>query len=61
MDVEGGEIPILERMLETMDLYSDDIEIIVELSIASDSVEWSKRNRIFMDDIANLLAGRRLW
>jgi hypothetical protein len=61
MDVEGGEIPILERMLETMDLYSDDIEIIVELSIASDSVEWSKRNRIFIDDIANLLAGRRLW
>jgi hypothetical protein len=61
MDVEGGEIPILERMLETMDLYSDDIEIIVELSIASDSVEWSKRDRIFMDDIASLLAGRRLW
>jgi FkbM family methyltransferase len=46
MDVEGGEIPILEHILETRDLYSDDIEIIVELSVASDAVEWSKRNSI---------------
>jgi|SRR5579872_2412812 len=46
MDVEGGEIPILEHILETIDLYSRDVEIIVELSVVSDTDEWSKCNRI---------------
>ena len=45
MDVEGGEIPILEHISETSDLYSRDIEIIVELSMASDADEWFKHNR----------------
>jgi FkbM family methyltransferase len=46
IDVEGGEIPILEHILETIDLYSHDVEIIVELSVVSDIDAWSKCNRI---------------
>ena len=46
MDVEGGEIPILEHISETSDLYGRDIEIIVELSAASSEVEWLRRNQM---------------
>jgi hypothetical protein len=41
-----------------MDVEGGEIPIIVELSIGSDSVEWQKRNRIFISDKANLHVGK---
>jgi FkbM family methyltransferase len=41
MDIEGGELPVLRRFLQTMDLYPLDINLIVEVSTWEDSRGWS--------------------
>jgi FkbM family methyltransferase len=32
IDIEGGELPLLERLVETLDLYSRDMRLLVEMS-----------------------------
>jgi FkbM family methyltransferase len=41
MDIEGGELPVLRRFLQTMDLYPSDIDLIVEVSTWEDPRGWS--------------------
>jgi FkbM family methyltransferase len=41
MDIEGGELPVLRRFLQTIDLYPAAIDIIVEVSTWEDPHGWS--------------------
>jgi FkbM family methyltransferase len=40
MDIEGGELPVLRRFLQTIDLYPTAIDIIVEVSTWEDPDGW---------------------
>jgi FkbM family methyltransferase len=40
IDVEGGERPILERLLDTLDLYSERLSILVEIVPAGEPETW---------------------
>jgi FkbM family methyltransferase len=46
IDVEGEEWKILAHMLDTFDLYSENLEIVVELSECSDEEEWRSRDEL---------------
>ena len=37
MDIEGGELPVLQRLVETLDLYPRDLHILAELSPDGDT------------------------
>jgi FkbM family methyltransferase len=41
MDIEGGELPVLRRFLQTIDLYPAEIDLIVEVSTWEDPHGWS--------------------
>jgi FkbM family methyltransferase len=41
MDIEGGELPVLRRFLQTIDLYPAEIDLIVEVSTREDPHGWS--------------------
>jgi FkbM family methyltransferase len=40
IDVEGSEIPILNRLLDTIDLFQDNLNIIVEASAHENPLAW---------------------
>jgi FkbM family methyltransferase len=42
MDIEGGELPVLRRFLQTIGLYPSDVELIVEISTWDDPGGWSE-------------------
>ena len=50
MDIEGGELPVLQRLVETLDLYPRDLNILVELS--PDEVTGPALARAFDDLLA---------
>lgn len=41
MDIEGGEVPVLRRFLQTIGLYPAEIDLIVEVSTWEDPDGWS--------------------
>ena len=41
MDIEGGELPVLRRLLQTLELYPAEIDLIVEVSTWEDANGWS--------------------
>jgi FkbM family methyltransferase len=52
IDVEGAEGPILRHFLDTLDLYSDKIEVIVELS-DKDYIDSSITQNVIVRDFAS--------
>jgi FkbM family methyltransferase len=42
IDIEGAELPVLRRFLDTLDLYPDTVEVIVEASLEDDPPAWSE-------------------
>ncbi|MDB5406165.1 MAG: FkbM family methyltransferase [Rhodospirillales bacterium] len=41
MDIEGGELPVLRRFLDTIDLYPKTVQLIVEASAQDEPQGWS--------------------
>ena len=50
MDIEGGELPVLQRLVETLELYPHDLHILVELS--PDETTGPALTRVFDDLLA---------
>ena len=46
IDIEGGETKILNHFLDSVCLYSEDVEILVELAQAATDKEWSEFNAL---------------
>ena len=53
MDVEGAEAAILSHLLATLDLYSNTMEVIVELAPARSDEERDALNRLFEAFLSN--------
>lgn len=41
IDIEGGELPVLNRFLQTIDMYPKEIQLIVEVNPQDNPQEWS--------------------
>jgi FkbM family methyltransferase len=41
MDIEGAELPVLRRFIQTIDLYPENVQLIVEASPQDDPRAWS--------------------
>ena len=42
IDIEGGELPVLNRFIDTLSNYPDEVALLVEASVQSDPQEWSR-------------------